>query len=563
MSGAEIAGLVLAVVPIVAAAAEHQRRVIDTANTALRPKVKDEKLASQYQHLHNEVSLLNLNIRDLISDLPSLTTDEKHKLLALEKPLWEDERVSLALAQRLGSSADAFVDTVQKILNTLDGILSDRVLKLAKSDIVQPQPTLFAKLEHLRVYGGDPKDLKGRIRFTTSDSKRRKALAALTDQNKTLERFIRHRTVPEIADISAQAGESNSWKLPPHSRARNLIHTVYDALARVWTLHCNCPSPHEARLSLCGCFAWFEGASDDELAMFISTGHEAHRAWQEGCVRIASPRPRRDSLVRFTDISRGSGTTSVASSEAGKKIHVESICAIVSQARRSNVALLVEYESNTLWHRARKRTIPKQESCITLDHLLRHQGQRKLKEKRVLAVVLAHSLLHLCDSSWLKNEWDKTHISFFRSAANQLNLKPYLHADFQALSGEIDKSAMLQLHPSPAILALGILLLELQIWEPIENKRRPEDLTDDGLENVNTNLMTAERVFMESDDEIFENYRKAVRACLNCDFLDEREVDFNDDEVRFLVYENIVAPLEKELYQGWKMGPADLVGVLA
>lgn len=266
-------------------------------------------------------------------------------------------------------------------------------------------------------------------------------------------------------------------------------------------------------------------------------------------------------MVRFSDSSSNTGSRRVTASTSGEKVHVESICTIVSQARRSNVALEVEYESNTLWHKARRRTLRSQEPCITLDHLLRHESRRKLKEKRILAVILAHSLLHLSDSSWLKNEWDKTHISFFGSGPDQLNLKPYLKADFQALSDDIDDSTMMQLHPSPAILALGILLLELQIWEPIENKRLPEDLTDDGSENVNTNLMTAERVFMESDDEIFENYRRAVHACLNCDFLDEREVDFNDDGFRLLVYENIVAPLEKELYQGWKMTPTDLLRV--
>lgn len=135
MSGVEIAGLVLSVIPIVAAAAEHQRRVFGAATTIFSQRVRDERLASHYQHLHNEVALLNLTIRGLISDLPTLNADDKTKLLTLERPLWEDDRVELALSQRLGTSNVAFVDTVQEILTTLDGILSDRVLKLEKSDI--------------------------------------------------------------------------------------------------------------------------------------------------------------------------------------------------------------------------------------------------------------------------------------------------------------------------------------------------------------------------------------------------------------------------------------------
>ncbi|OMP83095.1 hypothetical protein BK809_0004476 [Diplodia seriata] len=538
MSGVEIAGLVLGIIPLVLAAADHQRKVYGAVTTTLRSRVKDEKLASQYQNLHNEVALLNLTIRDFIFDLPALSTGDKQDLLKLDEKLWKDDRVELALSQKLGTSNTAFVDTLKTVLQCLDDVLSDRVLKLEKADIVQAPRGLYAKLQFLRTYGGDPKDLRGRIRFTSSNTKRNRALATLTEQNKTLERFIRHTAVAEEQQ-GPQTAQESEWKLPPRSRARNLIHSMYDAIARVWTSHCNCPSPHEAMLSLCGCFAWFADASDVELDLFISSGSEAQRKWQESRVRVNEP---------------------PASTSEGK-IHVDSICAIVSTARQSNVALEVVYESNTLWHKARKRSTTIMEPCITLDQLLRHETSKKLKERRALAVLLAHSLLHLSDSSsWLKDEWDKTHISFFPSAPDHLNLKPYLTTDFQALAESNGGSGM-QLHPSPAILALGIVLLELQIWGPIESRRTAEDLTDDGLVNVNTNLMTAERVFQDADDEIFENYRKAVRACLNCDFLDEHSVNFSDDEFRKLVYENIVAPLERELYQGWKMKPKDLLSV--
>ncbi|KAK0664427.1 hypothetical protein DIS24_g728 [Lasiodiplodia hormozganensis] len=302
-------------------------------------------------------------------------------------------------------------------------------------------------------------------------------------------------------------------------------------------------------LSLSGCFAWAEDDSSIELDLFISTGD---RKWQESRIRV-DPAPRRDSLVRFGSrlLPLKSRKSSIPLVEG--KTRIDSICAVVTKAHRSNVALDVVYESNRLWHRVRKRTSQITNPC-TLDHLLRHERRGGLKERRILAVIFAHSLLYLCDSNWLNKEWDKTQISFFPSTPDQLNLKPYLTAQFQALEEEHEDSEM-QLHPSPAILALGILLLELQIWGTIESRRIPEDLTDDGSVNVNTNLLTAERVFKETDDKIFENYRRAVRACLDCNFLDEDEVNFNDEGFRSLVYANIVAPLERELYQGWRMRP--------
>ncbi|KAL1616795.1 hypothetical protein SLS54_008187 [Diplodia seriata] len=526
----EVAGLVLAVIPIFASATEHHRRVYGAATTALRSKVKDEKLASQYQHLHNEVALLNLTIRNIVSDLPTLSAADKERLLNLDEQLLQDDRIELALSQRLGNSSTAFRDALNTVLKCLDDILSDRVLKLERADIVVGTP-----------------DLKGRIKFTSSDRKRRKALGKLTEQNKTLERFIRPSPATEETQGS-QTPQEGDWRLPPHSRSRQIIHNMYDAIAKVWTLHCTCPSPHEAMLSLSGCFAWFEGASENRLDLFISTGDDTYRKWQESRMRV-EPTQRRDSLVRFEDSTARPSPSRISTPAVRDRFHVESICAVVTDARRSNVALEVVYESDALWHKAQKQTTGGvMEPCMTLDHLLRHQSQKKLKERRVLAVILAHSLLNLSDSNWLRDEWDKTHISFFSSQPDQVNLKPYLVTNFQALTERNDQSRM-RIHPSPTILALGILLLELQIWATIESRRLPEDLADDGSVNINTNLSTAVRVLEDAADEIFENYRRAVHACLECDFLNENEVNFNDEGFRSLVYENIVAPLEKELYQ--------------
>ncbi|KAL1638135.1 hypothetical protein SLS58_008972 [Diplodia intermedia] len=545
----EVAGLVLAVIPIVASAADYHRRVYGAATTALRTKVKDEKLASQYQHLHNEVALLNLTIRDIVSDLPTLSAGDKERLLNLDEQLLQDDRIELALSQRLGNSSTAFRDALNTVLKCLDDILSDRVLKLERADIVQAPRGLYKKLDRLRTYGGNPKDLKGRIKFTSSDRKRRKALGKLTEQNKTLERFIRPSPATSEETQGSQTPQEGDWRLPPHSRSRQIIHNMYDAIAKVWTLHCTCPSPHEAMLSLSGCFAWFEGASENRLDLFISTGDDTYRKWQESRMRV-EPSQRRDSLVKFEDSTAPPSPSRISTPAVKDRFHVESICAVVTDARRSNVALEVVYESDALWHKAQKQTMTRvMEPCMTLDHLLRHQSQKKLKERRVLAVILAHSLLHLSDSNWLRDEWDKTHISFFSSQPDQINLKPYLATNFQALTERNDQSRM-QIHPSPTILALGILLLELQIWATIESRRIPEDLAEDGSVNINTNLSTAVRVLDDAADEIFENYRRAVHACLECDFLNANEVDFNDEGFRSLVYENIVAPLEKELYQG-------------
>lgn len=107
-------------------------------------------------------------------------------------------------------------------------------------------------------------------------------MATLTEQNKTLERFIRRVPASDEPQGSQTAQEADC-ELPPSSSSRTQIQNMYDAMSRVWDFHCNCPSPHEAMLSLCGCFAWVDGDSDIELDLFISTGD---RKWQESRVRV-------------------------------------------------------------------------------------------------------------------------------------------------------------------------------------------------------------------------------------------------------------------------------------
>lgn len=148
MTGLEIAGLVLAVIPIVASAADHQRKVYGAVNTALRSRLKNERLANQYQHLHNEVALLHLTIRHVVSGLPTLSASDKEQLFQLNGQLLKDGRLGLALSQTLGDASEAFVDTLNSALKCLDDILSDRVLKLEKADVVVgiPAHCIIAKL---------------------------------------------------------------------------------------------------------------------------------------------------------------------------------------------------------------------------------------------------------------------------------------------------------------------------------------------------------------------------------------------------------------------------------
>lgn len=185
----------------------------------------------------------------------------------------------------------------------------------------------------------------------------------------------------------------------------------------------------------------------------------------------------------------------------------------------------------------------------------------KLRERRKLAVILAHALLHFKDSRWLEENWSKEDV-LFMSADDDIDLsRPYLVSTFQNphenLAGPSTDFAI-QLHRSPPLLGLGIMLLELGIAAPIEARRLQDDMTG-GVVNVNTNYFTATRILEESIAELQNTYRSAVYACLDCKFVPtEGAIDFGDEKVRQSLYEHVVKPLEQELNQGWDIKPEDL-----
>jgi hypothetical protein len=240
---------------------------------------------------------------------------------------------------------------------------------------------------------------------------------------------------------------------------------------------------------------------------------------------------------------------------------VDSLCSLVKEPSARNISLGIEFQGGKLWRaRPRRRSlcVVEPEVRVPLDRLLQDSAMKlSLKQKRVLAVVIAHAVLNFCESPWLDEDWDKRYISFYGHPTGDEGLdftRPYLSTHFRGpRQGRKDQSVSLTLHRSPAILALGILLLEIELCEPIESHWVEEDL-DNGQPNFNTNLTAAERLLENSVDEIYESYRMAIGACLNCDFallLDDMSLE--NDSFRLQVYEKIVVPLEEELWHGWRL----------
>jgi hypothetical protein len=188
---------------------------------------------------------------------------------------------------------------------------------------------------------------------------------------------------------------------------------------------------------------------------------------------------------------------------------------------------------------------------ISLQSLIMMQTQLGGFEKKLLEIVIARIFLEVCEGPWLMQNWGKESFQFFSELSDRETIdlnKPYITADFQYEPNEDDSDLFDISHSHPSILALGILLLEIEMGLPIETLWNPEDLIN-GRPNVNTNHTTAKTLLKSKkwQQRICKPSRNAIQACLECKFLraDSKSID---EEWAQKLYNNVIVPLESELF---------------
>lgn len=163
-----------------------------------------------------------------------------------------------------------------------------------------------------------------------------------------------------------------------------------------------------------------------------------------------------------------------------------------------------------------------------------------------MAKTIACSLIQLHESPWFSGQWDKSHLYFFFTDQGGLDLEhPFLDASFEHFPVGAEPSDPDFLHPNPGILRLGVLLLEIHKWQPIEALRLEADLVN-GAPTVNTDMHVANRA-LRSLDDCFETYQGAVRACLQPDWVPAgSRLSLEDEDTWQAMYRDVVEPLTFE-----------------
>lgn len=187
---------------------------------------------------------------------------------------------------------------------------------------------------------------------------------------------------------------------------------------------------------------------------------------------------------------------------------------------------------------------------ISFENLL-NQPMPSLIERRRLALTFAYSLMQLHESPWLSGQWEKKRVHFFRMASGAPDLKrPFLSASFDQFPRGPEPVDLSRFHRNSGILRLGILLIEIHNWKPLETFRDESDLLD-GEPTPNTDMEVARRVLKTLEGYCFETYTSAIESCLSMPWVSSvSKVSLDDPETWSGMYRDIVQPLEKEVDLG-------------
>jgi len=191
---------------------------------------------------------------------------------------------------------------------------------------------------------------------------------------------------------------------------------------------------------------------------------------------------------------------------------------------------------------------------ITLEKILPKLPQR-LSNGDVyhLAITLVASVFQLIDTPWLDQTWTKRAIMFLKpkpGTKSEVDIThPILmqHFDTSTTKNSPDQASS---SARKALLALGILLLEIHSTQPIEMIRKPEDLPPNFPANStpdpDSDHRTAIRWLFEqvSRGNITRGFCSAITNCLQAYI--NPHADFTNVEFCRSIEETVLKPLEEE-----------------
>lgn len=334
--------------------------------------------------------------------------------------------------------------------------------------------------------------------------------------------------------------------------------STYRLLTSVKDCACDPSHPYDARLFLA---THRDSEAEDDncnLELFLSLGSP----WQEVRVRIFDePRVK----LRLQD-------EPAFKPVKGKK-QIKNLCKLTTQFKKLQMRLhrlKFTVENGILWNNPPEESpfpLDLSEGEISLEDFIRTRAVTLTEmTKRIIAVMLGHGVLHLHGTGWMQQSWGASNVIFYQMSS-AIPIRPYIQInlvdnvperdadgsdasnDDEDYFGNDDCFA----HPFPGLVALGMMLMQLYMARTFESFAQEFEMEDPDRLDSNAKFALASLAFKKHASAISfsEQYWHAIDRCLDPNIQYDEDGEIMDQEdLRRVIYDDIVGPLEDELGQG-------------
>ncbi|KAK5454988.1 hypothetical protein LTS15_005708 [Exophiala xenobiotica] len=575
MSGVEIVGLVLGVLPILIEAAKH----VHERSKGKRASKESNFACGFRNRLVTQQALLSLYIKGVVgrTSLPPATQRELVSHPACQT--WRKKEVVQALKSQLGEAYSLFEEILSRLCKTLAKHVetTESRGKLPEDQIVGPQsPCRFARgslpeSEKVADTPADRQKLWSRIKFRWSSAERHQILLELEQCNKLL------RQLSSAVDC-AKPYERSQESRRAHAafKTREGVEHIFGVLRK--TCDCDLPYNHVMGLRLQRPPLVDDGSLQSKFVILLLDSEQTickvYARMEKSQVTV--PPKKKICFSSSKDIPVGP-TFELRSKNM---VILKGICqaAKLAQTKNSVLEVIVDPESDAIYS-SQARDVPpvapteQQQQNQQLVNLTEAMNKLSVycrkrwlnKDKLILAITLAYSLLQLHKSRWLEAQWNSNSISFVEdcgpcAAAEDVHQlrRPFTRSQATAVAAAYANTATTStsylhadLHAITYLNALGVILLELFLNRSIE--------TDDMASNANNLCYTAQDLLMKhsDDDNMSPDYFRAVHFCLAPRPSDNMSYRFEDEGFRELYYTEVIRSLEEDAKSKFELQESD------
>ncbi|RAH79509.1 subtilisin-like protein [Aspergillus japonicus CBS 114.51] len=460
---------------------------------------------------------------------------------------------------RCNALAAALANVKQYLENShpsSDEMLDDRTRKLL--DNLEKWPNRPSPLPRDKTVYKAQYEILSHISAKKLSVKRGVKSFALTSSVKDWTRFVTFlrsyakskaaRPGPELSDLESKTSD----------RSQDDYHVYVRSLYKTLAEHCLCPHDDgrreitvNLRLNNCCSPGEVEGTANFRL-FFLDHPHcsdePGSSQWQD--TRICVSRKR---MVKMMSKEVSAGNPVV-----GRPISVDTFCDVITNRNRSQLQLTVTEGGLVLEGPGPlSRDFLLGVASVSLADLIRSVKMTR-KSKLFLAYILANALWQFYDSGWMQKEWTKetVHFMFEQDSTTSKGIfinRPFLSARFGGDKTGQEKDPGFRSHQFPNILALGILILEIELGIDIKDHRKPEDFDRNGNPTVNADHIAADEVFTRTEWDELETFVGLTTVIKTCLYPDHFQPFIHDrQELRDAIQRHIVSPLRLCYENAWK-----------